>query len=264
MTINRKIENWYKIAAPFGTDNGIIYCAKNTANGKCYIGQTWVGLNTRKKRHFEKIGKKYSCFKFSNAMKKYGKNSFEWSILDYANSQDKLDELEIFYIKKFNSINNGYNLKSGGFGGRHSEESNEKNRQSNIEYWSSDNARIEHSKRHGAKPFYAKKGDIMHRFETQFEAGKALRLHKGKINQCLVGSRETTGGWYFSYEDLTDFITPNRFWGKKDEKIIEFFSKSEAAEYTGIKYRANISRCLNGKAKTSKGWRFSYVKEELV
>lgn len=251
-------------AAPFGTDLGIIYCAFNLINGKCYVGQTWVGIKERKKRHLERRKGSLGCRKFSNALNKYGEKTSIWIELDSTSSQEDLDSKENYWINKLDCIERGYNLKSGGLGGRHSEESNKKNRESNIKYWSSNEARIEHSKRHGARPFYAKKGDVMHRFETQFEAGKALNLHKGHIGQCLCGKRKTTGGWYFSYDDLSDFVTPNRFWAEKSGNLIEFFSANDAARKTGLKCKSSISRCLNGVYKQMKGWRFSYDKKELV
>lgn len=97
---------------------GIIYIGKNKINGKIYIGQTWKSLKSR-------IGHHYRCrdiMIISRALNKYGKDNFEWEILDKADSQKELDELEILYIKKFNSTNKtiGYNIMSGGNVGKHS------------------------------------------------------------------------------------------------------------------------------------------------
>ena len=41
-------------------------------------------------------------------------------------NQEQLDNLEIFYIAKFDSMNNGYNCNPGGFGGKHSDETKRK------------------------------------------------------------------------------------------------------------------------------------------
>ena len=57
-----------------------------------------------------------------NALNKYGLDKFEYSIeliLDTENKsnediQKELNELEIKYIKKYNSFENGYNLTIGG------------------------------------------------------------------------------------------------------------------------------------------------------
>ena len=58
------------------------------------------------------------------ALRKYGWENFEWGILEtftdelYEDRKKKLDEAEIFYIKKYNSYGaTGYNQTRGGDGG---------------------------------------------------------------------------------------------------------------------------------------------------
>ena len=63
------------------------------------------------------------------AIQKYGKENFEWIILE-SNiiSQKKLNFLERFYIFHHNSYKSkwGYNIKEGGSNGKHSEETKQK------------------------------------------------------------------------------------------------------------------------------------------
>ena len=97
-------------------------------SGKCYIGQS-VDIVQRILQY-----KKLQCksqIKLYNAIKKYGFKNFKIEILYETNTQFKhlnsmLDIMEIRWIKKFNSIVDGYNIRSGGSFGKHSEESKQK------------------------------------------------------------------------------------------------------------------------------------------
>jgi hypothetical protein len=51
------------------------------------------------------------------ALKKYGWDNFLAEIIDTsAQTQSQLDDLEVFYVAKFNSFHNGYNCNPGGRG----------------------------------------------------------------------------------------------------------------------------------------------------
>lgn len=102
---------------------GIIYKYTSPSN-KSYIGQTIQG-ELRKQQHRKNaynenyIGYNYP---FYNAIRKYGFDSFTYEILITINEVDvetlfsRLNELEIYYIGKFDSYNNGYNSSIGGQG----------------------------------------------------------------------------------------------------------------------------------------------------
>lgn len=104
----------------------IIYKATNRINGKIYIGQTRHTLEERKRRHERDSGYSYRSHSyFHDALQKYGFESFDWEVIDKANTLEELDELEIKYINMYNSMNRevGYNTKSGGLcGGNYNEE----------------------------------------------------------------------------------------------------------------------------------------------
>ena len=89
---------------------GCIYMYTNKINGKQYIGQTTRSL---KKRHWQHMSQD-ECY-FDRALKKYGANNFELTILeDNIFDEQILNELEIYYIDKFDTFNNGYNMNRGG------------------------------------------------------------------------------------------------------------------------------------------------------
>ena len=96
---------------------GIIY-KYTSPKGKCYIGQT---LQEEKRRYrFLNIKQSYGSKKIDNARRKYGTDNFTYEILFEYESDSKeelqkiLGDKEIFYIKEFDSVNNGYNYQEGG------------------------------------------------------------------------------------------------------------------------------------------------------
>ncbi len=91
----------------------IIYKATNKINGKCYIGQTRHSLEYRKTRHLS-AAKSGATTHFYRALRKYGEDNFEWEIVCSTNDAKRLNELETFYITKYDSIKHGYNMIDGG------------------------------------------------------------------------------------------------------------------------------------------------------
>ena len=101
---------------------GYIYKITNTINNKCYIGQTRTDINKRWNQHkfvsTDPSNKAYN-YPLYNAFRKYGIDNFKWEILEELddNLEDlivKLNNLEIYYISKYDSLNNGYNQNKGG------------------------------------------------------------------------------------------------------------------------------------------------------
>lgn len=95
---------------------GVIYKITNKIDGKVYIGQTVLDPpNKRIKWHFQKSSDSVLC----RAVKKHGKKTFKTEIILTCFDEEYLNEMEKFYIKKFNCIApNGYNLDSGGYDNR--------------------------------------------------------------------------------------------------------------------------------------------------
>lgn len=92
----------------------IIYKIQNKIDGKIYIGQTLFSF--RERYGGGKWWKITSCKHLKRAAAKYGHENFSIEILEKnVKSAEILDELERFYIKKFNCMEpNGYNINSGG------------------------------------------------------------------------------------------------------------------------------------------------------
>lgn len=94
----------------------LIYRAVNKINGKSYIGKTEKSLEKRREWHLASV-KQNSKFAFHRALAKYGAASFEWSVIDTADSLSELNVKEQNYIALHESFgSNGYNMTAGGEG----------------------------------------------------------------------------------------------------------------------------------------------------
>lgn len=92
---------------------GYIYKVTNKVNNKSYIGQTRYSVEFRWRQHQHKKDNTY----FHNALHKYGIENFTVEVLEECDFKD-LNDREIYYIAKFNTFSNGYNLTIGGEGNK--------------------------------------------------------------------------------------------------------------------------------------------------
>lgn len=95
---------------------GVIY-KRTDPNGVPYIGQT---IDEVKRNNNWLNKKKYAGTKINDAREKYGPENFTYEVLFETRSKSVkrliqiLNVMEGFFIKKFDSINNGYNSSNGG------------------------------------------------------------------------------------------------------------------------------------------------------
>ncbi|MCK9567583.1 NUMOD3 domain-containing DNA-binding protein [Candidatus Pacearchaeota archaeon] len=101
----------------------VIYVISNTINSKVYVGQTWRGVEKRFTNH--KNDKRF-CIKLVRAFAKLGKDNFSAKHLAYCETQAQADSSEIWFIKYFDSIKQGYNIRGGGSRGKMSEDTKRK------------------------------------------------------------------------------------------------------------------------------------------
>lgn len=145
---------------------GIIY-KYTSPSKKSYIGQT-INEKIRKKRH-KCVAKHYidnGKSKFYNAIRKYGWDNFTYEVLftidnnDKVRVKEKLDFMERYYIRKYDSYNNGYNMTLGGDCGmkgiKLSEEHKRKISKSHIGMKYNDEFKKKLSELHKGKPTWNK------------------------------------------------------------------------------------------------------------
>ena len=88
-----------------------IYKITNILNGMCYIGQTKRDPARRWYEHQWETSR--SNLPLHNAIRKYGTDSFMFEVIDSCD-YTCANELEIYYIDKYDTFNNGYNKNIGG------------------------------------------------------------------------------------------------------------------------------------------------------
>lgn len=150
-----------------------------------------------------KAGKGYKpTTKINLAIEKYGWENFIHKILCETNNKYIAGEMEKYYIEEFDSINNGYNIQSGGFkdfvGRKLTEDEKQK-------------ASLKQKGRHNSPNTEFKKGnyyqssrnkkvpvlcvELNKKFESIKEAQKELNLHH--IWDCINGKRNICGGYHW-------------------------------------------------------------------
>lgn len=177
-----------------------VYCLINKITGEKYIGVTKQKLY----RRFNS-GKGYKPkTKINQAILKYGWINFEHEILFTTENKELAGEMEKFFIKFYNTIENGYNTNEGGFSGY-----------SNPSYTINEEAKrkmIEKQKgRHYSPNTEFKKGiyiptnrnikvpviciELNKEFESIKIAQKELKVYH--IWDCINGKRNQCGGYHW-------------------------------------------------------------------
>ena len=183
----------------------------------------------------------------------------------WTHHKSELNEKEIYYINKYNSMNNGYNLCEGGNGirgYRHTKEEIEKMRM------------IQNPK---TVLQIDSQLNIVNKWHGTSHISKELGYSKRNIDLCcnMEYGHKTAYGYYWFYEE--DYINDKINWDYylSEQKIIydgkkvvqkdlngniisTFISIMDAHKKTKIN-RQSIQYCLQGKQKYAKGFIFEYI-----
>jgi group I intron endonuclease len=92
-----------------------IYCVRNILNNKVYIGKAKC-IYSRMKDHITRLNKqcKDENIHLINSWHKYGKDNFEYFVLEYLELDNGLLKIrELYWMKRYNSLDRkfGYNLR---------------------------------------------------------------------------------------------------------------------------------------------------------
>jgi hypothetical protein len=93
----------------------LIYLIENTINHKCYVGRTKQPVNERWSHHKSKALSGANKCKFANAIRKHGPDCWTVTVIDRT-EDEHANDLERFYVTKYDSMNKGYNSTIGGDG----------------------------------------------------------------------------------------------------------------------------------------------------
>lgn len=189
-----------------------IYKITNKINGKIYIGKS-------KYDDLEYYG---SGLKIVGAIKKYGKENFEKSILEEC-LDDEVSQKEIWWIEKFNSTDDtiGYNISRGGNGGAH--------------YWNT--LTNEEKKIHNKKISESKKGKTHrpHSEETKRKMSNSFnRDPKFLLERALKKCK-----WYLCVNHLTQTVYKT--------KNLREFCKIHQINFEAMRHNARTRKNLCNK-----------------
>jgi len=92
-----------------------VYCIENTITNKKYIGSTTNSFYKRWQA-YKNFYKQSINKKFRNSIEKYGLDNFNFSIVEIVD-EGQVRSREEYYIKLYNTVENGYNIKYRGVGG---------------------------------------------------------------------------------------------------------------------------------------------------
>lgn len=263
------------------TEKGVIYRAMSPS-GKFYVGKTIEELKERKRKHAQVIGTdKEVCF--SQAIKKYGLDGLKWKVIDTYNTHQEGCEKEIYWISVYGAFSKkrkyGYNLTSGGEGGKHSKETRKK--LSKSMRTTSQNPKYKAKQKARAKKMYEDNPDLRnirskHSTERWADPDKAEQMrqamveasarpevrtkrinhiksmwqkqeHKDHFHEVTSGENHHSSVWVAMY-DL-------------DGKYIEKYgSIRKAAKITGIHIN-NIIRVCQDQKGSAGGYQWRYASD---
>ena len=86
-----------------------IYKITNKVNGKVYIGQTIRPVEYRFNRHINDAMHNILDTHFARAIRKYGPYNWQLDVIDGAETQEELNQKEQYWIRYYNSVEEGYN-----------------------------------------------------------------------------------------------------------------------------------------------------------
>lgn len=186
-----------------------IYKITNRDDGKVYIGQS-VDIKHRRACHFHDLkNNKHKNLHLQRAYNK-SKEGFDFEVICTCKEED-LNELEIFYIKKYDSCNPkfGYNIDLGGNGsGRMSEETKRKLSESKkgnqfmkgIKLSDDWKKHLSEAQPHKKRIVCIETNEV---YESFADAARKTGLQRTKIVSVCTGKRKKTGGYHFKYADET-------------------------------------------------------------
>lgn len=265
-----------------------IYKITNTLNDKCYIGQS-IDIETRwiqhihEGKHNTQKGKLYPAI-FQNGIENFIFEVIEECPLD----QEILNKKERYWIKFYNSFEDGYNSTIGGQGedswtynpdlicqlwdkGYSTGEivqvigcshTTVQSRLKNYKNYNSEESRFRSHCLNTQTSFakdvpiyqYSINGNYIASYHSISQAARAVNGMKNNIISCLNNSQKLAYGYQWSKEKV-DKLSPVRPGRGRLVRCINtnqiFYSMIEAAKWAGLKSNSSIKDCCKGRNKTA-------------
>ena len=226
-----------------------IYKYENLINHMVYIGQA-IDLEKRHKKHLTNIYDEQHQEDIYKAFREFGINNFSYEILEQFEDFDleKINNLECYYINKFNSLKpNGYNMVPGGTNG----------------------AGLAKGK---AVEWYDIYGKYIKTFDSAHQAEYYTKINYSSICACCREDIQHTKGYQWKYVDSNkniQDISKNGIiirerqvyqYNLQGDLIYKYQTLKEASEKTGVSKSAICNVC-NNKANTAGDFVWRYENE---
>jgi len=234
---------------------GIIYLFESPSK-KMYIGQTTSDRFSKRMNDHRTVD---TCRAFHRAIKKYGWDTIinGFKILAFTNDLESLNDLEIKFIKQYDSFKNGYNLTEGGGGNRglkHSLKTRKKISESQKKYFRDNpearKTTLEAIKKSWKDPERLRKHREMVRKHLKAynasEAGKKHRKHL--IKKAQEANRKPIIATNLQTGESTQYVS-----ARDAVKNLSALHKRRKFNF------GNISACARKKRKTHLGYAFEFV-----
>lgn len=212
----------------------LIYQAFNSIEKSSYIGATTKSLKERKQDHLERASRGQDG-KLYKALRVFGSGAFIWKIIDDAETINELAVKEKYWIKYYDSKENGYNADEGG------------------------------GFKKTVYQYSVATRELVGEFEGLNSAASACNASKQDISRAALGVNNLYAGYLWSYNksDLLPLASDKR---RKeviqlDEQgvvINTFKSVAEASKAAGTS-KTCISRVCRGERKSTQGYVWKYL-----
>ena len=190
----------------------VIYKITNLLDGMVYVGQD-------SKNRSSYFG---SGLLIKRAIEKYGKENFKREILEHCNTKEELNQREVYWIKKLNAKENGYNICGGGQGQNHD--------------------------------------DIKKRFsETKKGVNNGMfgRKHTDEVKKIVSEKNKGKVRTEEHKQKLRDHILNRNFDQQKKEEIFKKISEKLKGKTKTEEHRLKLSKANLGKTSLRKGAKMS-------
>lgn len=263
-----------------------IYKIINIITGKIYIGQT-TNLKDRL-RHYRFADCKGQKLLYKS-LKHYGWENHKFDIIySVVCNKKELDDLEICFIKEFNSYyydNNKYglNLTKGGLLTMQAFEQKKEISIRSRKMWSErphPNLGIKRDKKSVEKGKeklcieihqYSLNGEFIKTWKSATHVEKELGFLKAKLGECAKGTRRTAYGFIWKYTEVIK--SNNDIILKENRTLVSIVQLSQNNEFVkkwdSVKdilenlnvCRKSIYKCCVGTMKRAKGFKWMYATE---
>ncbi len=227
-----------------------VYKHTSMRSQKAYIGITSRSMEVRWKEHV--AASKTTGFHFHNAIQLYGAENWIHEVLHSdIDTKEEAEAFEKYYIKKYDTFENGYNSTSGGAcGGAPFSRMNAEEKEVAF------GKRSEQNKlRYSTKKYWFYNPELsIKEYREAVELAKKYGLHQGYVRYVTQGKSKHCGGWFLwtgedgDYTKDTEYTFIHDVYGKEHGTLKYMADKFNLS-------KGNLHGVTTGTRNHTKGWK---------